>query len=114
VVLAFAGNHLHSAKKWEHQNLVQNMIPVIFGQRTIVFVLTGCRVVIAVLLAIFAFFAIQLENHQEWGMPFILSIQDKRTFGLDALMRTFSFVGFELFWVLIPSFVWKGNPKYQR
>jgi len=66
------------------------------------------------LLSIFLYLGWTLEEQQAWGWPLIDSIQEIRSHPLDIAMRLFSLGGFELFWFLVPLFIWWGKPKQQR
>jgi len=65
------------------------------------------------LFAIIAHISISLEEYQGGGLAIIMNLQAYRTPFLDQLMRFASFCGFEVFYVMIPLFLWNGKKDMQ-
>lgn len=54
-----------------------------------------------------------LERMEEMGMPLLLWLQGIRSTPMDAIVRIFSALGMEIFFLLIPfSLFWLRNPQH--
>jgi len=70
-------------------------------------------VVVLSLLSLLVYISTRLVEHQDWGMRMILQIQAHRSFTLDLVNKIFSLFGFEVFWILVPTFVYYGKDRQQ-